>query len=281
MAFRRFTAAFAERLSGRTGLAGTVVAIDGKSLAGACEAGARATPLHLVTAWAADQRLVLAQRRAPGRSEVTAALEVVGMLDLLGATVTADALHGTRRMAAAIRARGGDYALVVKGNRGPLHRAMRDLLQGAEPAARTSETAHGRREERAAVVRPVPPDWQRFGFEGLAAVARIDSVRHTGAKAQGQTRYFALSRPLPAKETLRIVRAHWTIENGQHWVLDVVMDEDRARSRKDNAAENLAILRRLALNLLRTDPDKSSLRGKIKKAGWHDQYLLNLLAQMR
>lgn len=281
MAFRRFTAAFAERLSGRTGLAGTVVAIDGKSLAGACEAGARATPLHLVTAWAADQRLVLAQRRAPGRSEVTAALEVVGMLDLLGATVTADALHGTRRMAAAIRARGGDYALVVKGNRGPLHRAMRDLLQGAEPAARTSETAHGRREERAAVVRPVPPDWQRFGFEGLAAVARIDSVRHTGAKAQGQTRYFALSRPLPAKETLRIVRAHWTIENGQHWVLDVVMDEDRARSRKDNAAENLAIPRRLALNLLRTDPDKSSLRGKIKKAGWHDQYLLNLLAQMR
>ena len=131
------------------------------------------------------------------------------------------------------------------------------------------------------MVRPVPPDWQRFGFEGLAAVARIDSVRHTGAKAQGQTRYFALSRPLPAKETLRIVRAHWTIENGQHWVLDVVMDEDRARSRKDNAAENLAILRRLALNLLRTDPDKSSLRGKIKKAGWHDQYLLNLLAQMR
>ena len=186
MAFRHFTAAFAERLSGRTGLAGTVVAIDGKSLAGACEAGARATPLHLVTAWAADQRLVLAQRRAPGRSEVTAALEVVGMLDLLGATVTADALHGTRRMAAAIRARGGDYALVVKGNRGPLHRAMRDLLQGAEPAARTSETAHGRREERAAVVRPVPPDWQRFGFEGLAAVARIDSVRHTGAKARAR-----------------------------------------------------------------------------------------------
>ena len=123
------------------------------------------------------------------------------MLDLLGATVTADALHGTRRMAAAIRAR-GSYMNGRKSNRGPLHRAMRDLLQGAEPAARTSETAHGRREERAAVVRPVPPDWQRFGFEGLAAAARTDSVRHTGAKAQGQPRYFALSRPLPAQETL-------------------------------------------------------------------------------
>ena len=134
-AFRRFTAAFAERLAGTAGLAGQVVAIDGKSLAGAFEAGAQATPFHLVTAWSADQRLVLAQRCAPGRSETTAALEVIAMLDLLGATVTADALHGTRRMSAVIRARGGDYALAIKGNRGPLHRAMRELLDSADPTA--------------------------------------------------------------------------------------------------------------------------------------------------
>jgi predicted transposase YbfD/YdcC len=283
-AFRRFAAAFAERLGGQAGLAGQVVAIDGKSLSGAFEAGARATPLHLVTAWAADQRLVLAQRRAPGRSETTAALEVVAMLDLLGATVTADALHGSRRMAAAIRARGGDYALAIKGNRGPLHRAMRDLLEGADPAtgARTSEVAHGREENRQAVVLPVPPDWpDRFGFTGLAAVARIDAVRRIGGAEQRQSRYFALSSEISPVQALRIVRAHWTIENGQHWVLDVVMDEDRARSRKDNAAENIALLRRLALNLLRTDAEKTSIRAKIKKAGWHDQYLLNLLGQMR
>lgn len=282
--FRRFTAAFAERLGGTVGLAGQVVAVDGKSLAGAFEAGAQATPFHLVTAWATEQRLVLAQRRAPGRSETTAALELVALLDLLGATVTADALHGTRRMAAAIRARGGDYALAIKGNRGPLHRAMRELLERADPAASavTSETAHGRHEERRAVVLPVPPDWpERFGFEDLTAAARVDSVRRLRTKEQRQSRYFALSRALPSREVLRVVRAHWTIENGQHWLLDVVMDEDRARARKDNAAANLAILRRLALNLLRTDPDRASVRAKIKKAGWHDPYLLGLLGQMQ
>lgn len=283
-AFRRFTAAFAERLSGMAGLVGQVVAIDGKSLSGAFEAGGRATPLHLVTAWAADHRLVLAQRRAPGRSEVTAALDLVGLLDLLGATVTADALHGSRRMAAAIRARDGDYALAIKGNRGPLHRAMRDLLATADPAeaARTSERSHGRGEDRDAVVLPVPDTWpERFGFAGLAAVARIDSVRRTGGKEQRQTRYFALSRRLAPAEVLRVVRAHWTIENRLHWTLDVVMDEDGARARKDNAAENIALLRRLALNVLRAEPEKTSVRAKIKKAGWHDPYLLTLLGQMR
>lgn len=285
-AFRRFTAGFAERLAGMSGLLGQVVAIDGKSLRGAVEAGARTTPLHLVTAWAAESRLVLAQRRAVGRRETAAALEVVALLDLLGATVTADALHGSRAMAKAVRARDGDYALVIKGNRGPLHAAMRDLLAAAPTpltqVARTSDLSHGRAEEREAVVLPVPDDWPtRFGFAGLTAVARIDSARRQGPKEERQTRYIALSRLLPAAEVLRVVRAHWTIENGQHWSLDVVMDEDRARARKDNAGENIALLRRLALNILRADPDNASLRGKIKKAGWNDPYLINLIAQMR
>lgn len=284
-AFRRFTAGFAERMAGMAGLLGQVVAIDGKSLRGAVEAGARTTPLHLVTAWACESRLVLAQRRAVGCRETAAALDVVGLLDRLGATVTADALHGSRAMAKAIRAREGDYALVIKGNRGPLHAAMRDLLAApapGTPTARTSERSHGRGEEREAVVLPVPQDWpERFGFAGLAAVARIEAARRHGARQQRQTRYVALSRRLPPAEVLRVVRAHWTIENRQHWSLDVVMDEDRARARKDHAGENIALLRRLALNILRADPDKASLRGKIKKAAWNDPYLLNLIAQMR
>jgi len=119
-AFRKFTAAFAAHLSGQVGTAGQHIALDGKSLTGAFESGERATPLHLVTAWAVDQRLVLAQRHAPGRSEVTAALDVVALLDLQATTVTADALHASRKMATAIRQRGGDYALALKGNRGPL-----------------------------------------------------------------------------------------------------------------------------------------------------------------
>ncbi len=118
-AFRRFMAEIAVHLAQEQGAAGQIVAIDGKSLRGAVDAASRSTPLHLVTAWAAEQRLVLGLRRAPNRSEVTAAREIIGLLDLKGCTVTADALHGNRQTVAAIRARGGDYALTIKGNRGP------------------------------------------------------------------------------------------------------------------------------------------------------------------
>lgn len=282
--FRRFTAGFAARLRGKAGLDGQVVALDGKSLAGAVEPNNRTNPLHLVTAWATDQRLVLAQRRAPGRSETTAALDLVEMLDLTGATVTADALHGTRAMAAAIRHKGGDYMLAIKGNRGPMLHAMQDLLQdtGFAQSAATTETAHGRHEERHAVVLPTPPDWRnRFGFEDLHAAARIDSLRRINGKEQTQSRYYALSRLMPPEAALRIARTHWTIENSQHWVLDVVMHEDRARTRKDNGPANLALLRRLALNLLHADTSKASIRGKIKTAAWSQDYLLTLLSHMR
>ena len=185
-----------------------------------------------VTAWAAEQRLVLGMRRAPKRSEVTAAREIIALLDLTATTVTADALHGNRVTAAAIRARGGDYALAIKGNRGPMHRDAVALLADPDPAlaARTSETAHGRHEERSAWVLPIPPDWaERHRFDGLAAMARIDSLRRVGTHESRQTRYFALSRRLEPTEALHVVRAHWTIENNQHWLLDVALAEDARR----------------------------------------------------
>jgi predicted transposase YbfD/YdcC len=281
-AFRGFMAAFADHLAAPDST--PIVALDGKSLSGAVESGARSTPLHLVTAWAVDQRLVLAQRKAEGRSEVTAALELVAMLDLEDTVVTADALHGSRRMAAAIRARGGDYVLALKGNRGPLFREARALLAAQPPAAgaASEKPAHGRHESRTAAVLAVPPDWPgRFKFQGLAAIARIDSTRRIGGRLQQQSRLFMLSVVLPPAEALRIVRAYWSIENQQHWLLDVVFREDRARSRKDNAGQNLGLLRRLALNLLHTDAWNASIRRKVKRAGWDQTYLLSLLSQMR
>jgi predicted transposase YbfD/YdcC len=283
-AFRAFMDRFAACLSGQVGTAGQVIALDGKSLRGAVDGAKRTQPLHLVTAWAAEQRLVLGLRRAPQRSEVTAAREIIGLLDLTATTVTADALHGNRATAAAIRARGGDYALAIKGNRGPLHRAMQALIANADPAlaAVTIETSHGRHEERRAWVGIVPDDWrERHKFDGLAAVARIDALRRVGGQQTTQTRYYALSRALDPAEALRVVRAHWTIENNQHWLLDVALAEDRAHTRNDRTAENIALLRRLALNLLRADPAKGSIRLKVKKAGWQDDYLLTLLSQMR
>lgn len=283
-AFRRFTEAFAARLSGQEGLAGQTVAIDGKSLRGAFQAGAATQPLHLVTAWAVQGRLVLAQRRAPGRSEVTAARHVVALLDLAGATVTADALHGNRQMAAAIRSRGGDYALAIKGNRGPLHRAAVDLLAEPDPtrSAFTEETNGGRWERRVAHLLPTPPDWaDRHRFEGLRAVLRVDATRRCADRQTEQRRYYALSQVLPPAEALATVRSHWSIENSLHWSLDVVLHEDSARSREGHAAENLALMRRLALNLLNADPSRGSVRAKIKRAGWHDAFLLSLIQQMR
>lgn len=278
-AFRAFMAVFAATLGGsEDGL--KVVAVDGKVLHGAAGPGRPRTPLNLVTAWAAEQRLVLGQRLSKDGAEADAAREIIALLDLDGAVVTADALHASRATAAAIRAKGGDYALTIKGNRGPLHRAAKALLEHADPAdaATTAETAHGRREERSAWVVPTPGWAQAYGFEGLAAMARIDARRNGGAVA---TRYVALSRALSPMQALRVVRAHWSIENQQHWMLDVVLAEDRTLTRNDNTARNLAVLRRLVLNLVRSDPAKGSLKGKIKKAGWKDPYLRTLLLQMR
>lgn len=282
-AFHAFTAAFAATLE-TEGLAGRIVAIDGKSLRGAVDAARKTMPLHLVTAWAADHRLVLSQCRAPGGSEVTAARDIIALFDLTGCMVTADALHANRQTVCAIRARGGDYALVVKGNRGPLHQAIQALLANPDPtqAASTSETAHGRHEQRQAWVAPVPDDWaERYGFEGLRAVARIDSLRRLNGREEAETRYVIFSRLLPPDEALRVVRAHWSIENQQHWLLDVAFGEDRCHTRSDHCAENLALLRRLALNLLQQDNLKLSIRAKIKRAAWRDDYLSSLLTQMR
>lgn len=279
-AFRRFVEGFAEALAASD----KVVALDGKALRGAYEVGARKTPLHLVSAWAADQRLVLGQRRAEGGAEVKATLELVALLRLDGCIVTADALHANRAMTAAVRARGGDYALTLKGNRGPLHRAVIGLFDQPGPAAATTaETCHGRYEERSAWVVPLPPDWAvRHGFADLAAAARIDSLRRgSDGSEQRERRYVVLSRLLEPNAVLRVVRAHWTIENRLHWLLDVVLDEDRARSRKDAAAENLALIRRLALNILQTDPYPASIRRKIKRARWQNSYPLSLIRQMR
>lgn len=283
-AFRGFMSRFAAAISGQIGTAGQVVALDGKSLRGAVDAAKRTQPLHLVTAWAAEQRLVLGVKQAPQRSEVTAAREIIAMLDLTATTVTADALHGNRETAAAIRERGGDYVLALKGNRGPLYDEAMVLLADADPeqAVITIEKSHGRHEERCAWVKEVPKQLAaEYEFKDLAAVARIDALRRSNGEETTQTRYYVLSRVLNAAEALRVVRAHWSIENNQHWLLDVALAEDRAHTRNDRTAENIALLRRLALNLLRADPAKGSIRLKVKRAGWQDDYLLSLLRQMR
>lgn len=260
-----------------------VVAVDGKALRRGYERGKSYMPPVMVTAWAAQTRMALTGVLAPENNEAAGAMQLIDLLQLKGCVVTADALHCHRAMAEAITERGGDYVLAVKANQPGLLADAEAAIAAVEykrsKSAKTAETAHGRKESRAALVAAVMDMAEKHDFPGLTAVARIISKR---GRDKPVTRYFLMSRPYRAPEVLRIVREHWDIENGLHWSLDVVLDEDLARNRKDNGPANLAMLRRLALNVARAHPDtKTSLRLKLKRAGWNDNFLLELIGHMR
>lgn len=276
--FRRFMAAFAQELRG-------VVAIDGKALRGAFERGQQATPLHLVNVWAVEQGLAVAQRIAPGRNEVAGALDVIQLLSLKGCTVTADALHCHARMAQAVLERGGAYVLALKENQSALFAealARFEQPTGHDEFAEQRSKSHDRLEQRRALVVEAPALAERHGFPGIQALARIEALRQSAGKTpELKARHFVLSDRLSPARLLQVVRSHWSIENQLHWLLDVAFNEDGARTRKGNGPQNLAILRKLALNLLRAEPSKTSIRRKIKRAGWDDAFLTSLLAHMR
>lgn len=270
---------FAEGFSAQAKLE-AVVAFDGKSLKRCYERGKSYMPPLMVSAWGAHTRMTLASKLAENGNEVAAVLEMLNLFDLKGATVTADALHCHRAMAEAVIAANGDYALAVKGNQPALLRDARKALATAKNAhtAETAGIAHGREEYRQITVVDAPQLGRMHDFPSLKAVARVVSQRN-GEQAE---RIFLLSRRLAPEKMLAIVREHWGIENRLHWLLDVVLDEDRDRTRKDNAPPNLATLRRLALNVLRAHSDaKTPLRRKIKRAGWEPAFLLSLFANMR
>jgi len=278
-AFRRFMAAFAEgaKIKAPKG----VVALDGKALRRAYERGQSHMPKVLVTAWGATTRMTLASMLAPEGNEAAAALQLVGLLQLRGCVVTADALHCRRAMAEAITAKGGDYVLAVKANQPGLLRDAEAALATAKSVkpAQTTDQAHDREEIRTALVVPAAHMARIHAFAGLAAVARVESRRGTDEPV---TRTFLLSKRFPAEKLLEIVRQHWSIENTLHWSLDVTLQEDLARNRKDNGPANLAVLRRLALNIARAHPDtKTSLRRKLLRAGWDDNFLFDLIRHMR
>lgn len=262
-----------------------VVNLDGKALRGAFSRGKRSAPLHMVNVWAAGTRMALAQRKAPNRNEVKGALEVLALLDLDGAIVTADALHCRPDIAMAIRSRKAHYALALKKNRGKLFKAATTLIDAAHSASHATQRttrAHGRIERRQAIVVPAPQLAQQYGFPDIVAVGRIDSWRSTSTAAtKPKVRLFLLSCKPSAKRLLEIVRAHWSIENHLHWTLDVLFAEDACRSRKDHAPENLAAIRKLAINILQTTPGPQRMRHKMLHARWNDSFLLNALAHMR
>lgn len=280
-AFLRFMKAFGEGLA-RLSDTPNVIAIDGKALKRAYDTGASHMPRMIVEAWGAQTRMVLASTGAPNRDETQAAQYLLELVQLKGSVVTGDALHCNRTTVNKIVERGGDYVLAIKGNQSALYPDVVALIEargGRMPRAKTREYGHGRKEARTAVVVPAHGLGTKHDFPNLAAVARVVSRRD---KDEPVERYFICSKLHEPEELLSIVRTHWSIENGLHWVLDVVLNEDQARNRKDHGPENLATLKRLALNVARAHPDqKTSMRRKIRHASWDDDYLLELVHHVR
>ena len=305
-AFGRFMVGFSEQCRSLTpgvvpgAVAAGVVAIDGKVLRRSFDRASGTSALHMVSTWGCEQRLVLAQVATDAKSnEITAVPALLRLLSLQGTTVTADALHCQRATAQQIVDQGGGYALALKGNQGTLHDdAARFLGDPATPAtpATTARPAvdagHGRVERRRSPgietrTATVPADigWlqEQHNWPGLAAIGKVRRVRETATGTTAETACYLLSTALTPERLNEAARSHWGVENQLHWRLDVTMNEDQDRTRLGHGPENLAVLRHMALNVIQAEPSKGSLRGKLKRAGWDDAYLTDLLKlfQMR
>ena len=273
--------------------AGQVVAIDGKTLRRSHDRANGRGPLHLVSAWASANRLVLGQVAVDEKSnEIAAIPALLDALALAGCVVTIDAMGCQREIAAQIVAREADYVLALKDNHPTLHeavafhfaRAREAGFAGAAHAAHeTLEKDHGRLELRRcrATDDPAVLAWldPERAWAGLRSVAAVEAERRLNGKVTIETRYYLTSLPADARAIAGAVRGHWGIENRVHWVLDVAFREDDSRVRAGHAAENLAVLRHLALNLLRRERTaRIGVKAKRLKAAWDDAYRLKVLA---
>jgi predicted transposase YbfD/YdcC len=282
-----FAEAFARFMGQVAAVAGCnrQIALDGKAMRGAFQKGRPFAPRMMVSAWGTELRMTLAAMPADGGNEATAAIELLRLIDLRGAVVTADALHCSAGMAGEITRRGGDYVLALKGNQAALLAdAERRIARRPTPKAAmavTEEVGHGRLERRSARVVRVPGLGREHGFAGLAAIGEIKRTRVLEGRRQEERCLYVLSRPMAAQDLLAVARRHWDIENGLHWGLDVIFREDDCRTRKDHGPENLALLRRFCVNTFRADSKKDTMRGKMMRAGWNDAYLFHLVTQMR
>jgi predicted transposase YbfD/YdcC len=260
------------------------VAIDGKSVRGSAKDTFTGC-LHLVEAWAVENRLILGQRSVPeGGHEITTVPDLLAVLDLKGALVTIDAAFCQKAIVGQIRARGGDYLVCVKGNQKGLRDAVAGVFErageagfaGCDMASEVGE-GHGRAEERYVTVaqdpKGLPDGWKDVG--SVALVGRERQVK--GRKNQSGAWYYLTSLRVSAEVLAGYLRNHWGIENGLHWCLDVSFREDESRTRAGHAATNLAMLRRAALSLLKRAGTKGSIRTRRLKAAWDDDYLLNVL----
>jgi predicted transposase YbfD/YdcC len=292
---KQFQNCFTEWVKGISELTqGQVIAIDGKTLRRSHDKSSAKAAIHMVSAWATENSLVLGQTKVEAKSnEITAIPHLLKMLEVSGCIVTIDAMGCQKEIAKTIIERGAYYVLSLKKNQPQLHRDVSDTFAYAREDGfssiahdfhETVEKNHGRIEKRRCWTIS-EPDYLNYLNEGgqwknLVSIGMVEAHRSVDGKTSVETRFYISSLPGDAKELLAATRGHWGIENSLHWVLDISFSEDESRVRTGNAAENLALLRHMALNLLKQDTTaKASIKGKRKRAGWDSDYLLAVISQ--
>jgi len=282
-----FSRCFVAWVSTLTGAPAEVIAIDGKTGRRSFRKKGQAA-LHMVSAFAARQRLVLGQVKVADKAnEIVAIPKLLDLLAIEGAIVTIDAMGCQRDIAQTILDKKADYVLALKGNQGTLREDVE--LFAAEQKAKDFKDAavsrhtevdgdHGRIETRTTTVIHDIAWLQDHQWPGLTSVVMIESTRETDAKSEQETRFYITSLEVPAERIGPIVRSHWAIENSLHWVMDMVFRDDECRVRTHNAPANFTTLKHMSHNLIRRAPGRNSLRVRRKLAAWDDDFLASLIA---
>jgi len=284
-----FQRCFVAWVAALTGTPEGVIAIDGKTSRRSYQKKGAKAPIHMVSAFAARQRLVLGQVKVAEKSnEIVAIPKLLDMLAIEGAIVTIDAMGCQRDIAQKIVDKKADYVLALKGNQGSLRedvevfvaeQKVKDFKDTTISRDETVDADHGRIETRTTtVIHDVAWLQQRHNWPGLKAVVMVQSTRETGDKIERETRYYITSLVVMAILLGPIVRGHWAIENSLHWVMDMTFRDDECRVRTNHAPANFTTIKHMAHNLIRKAPGKDSLRLRRKVAAWDDDFLASLVA---
>jgi predicted transposase YbfD/YdcC len=286
----KFQQCFVAWVAAQTGAPADVIAIDGKTVRRSAHKKGGKAAIHMVSAFAARQRLVLGQVKVSEKSnEIVAIPRLLDMMSIEGAVVTIDAMGCQREIAKKIIDKKADYVLALKGNQGSLREDVElfvteqkanDFRDTTISRNQTVDGDHGRIETRTTtVIHDVAWLQQRHDWPGLKAIVMVESIREIDGKIERETRFYITSLLLPATQLGLIVRSHWAVENSLHWVMDMIFRDDECRVRTEHAPANFTIIKHMAHNLLRTAPGKDSLRLRRKVAAWDDEFLASLIAK--
>ena len=279
--FEKIFSQWASSLKGTKG-SNEVIAIDGKTVRGSKDSFHNKAAIPIVSAWASPNSLVLGQRKVDGKSnEITAIPELLDMLELKGCIVTIDAMGTQKHIAKKIIKNNADYVLALKGNQDYLKQDVKSLCKRLKPdwENQTIEKGHGRIETRICEVYnkiDLLEDYDKW--PGFKSVIKVTAQREIRDKLTSETRFYISSLDHHAKDFNKYIRQHWGVENQLHWTLDMIFREDEQRKRNKYAAQNFAVIRKIALNLLKKEGSKKlSLRTKRLKAAWDSEFLLKIL----